>query len=386
MNRTKWMVGTGLAAWMVVLGCGGNGNGVFSTTTTTAGSFDTQRQQGTAGNPGAAAAPGMAGDEILIAELTDEGPAIQLINPASKNISSVAKLPSEQLAYVPSAQGDFVAFIAKKETGLGLFANTTNTLERAIPLGPSGFASFGSIQFAPDGKRVIVAGQLGGDPSSVYAASIDGKVFRKIDEGDDASLSPNGKTIVYSKVVGGKSAIFVRGVDGKGERKLTDGKFDDLIPQWSKDSKRVVFTSNRDGKFGLYAVGAGGGKVTKLLVEDAVVFGGSLSPDGKRMVYSKVSTKPEESGVFMLTLGSGKPMRIHDRPVVTGPLYWTTPSVTPGKNAEQPGPLAMLMSARAKRLLNLPDIKMPKPAVPSPAPDADKKDEKKDDKPKTTGG
>ncbi len=69
-----------------------------------------------------------------------------------------------------------------------------------------------------------------------------------------ASFSPDGKWIAYSFNSDGGTSIWVREVDGRAEWRLTDGKWRDQVPIWSHDGKKLLFTSDRDGKQGIWFV------------------------------------------------------------------------------------------------------------------------------------
>ena len=53
-------------------------------------------------------------------------------------------------------------------------------------------------------------------------------------------------------------------VDGTGRKQLTLNLFDDSYPEWSPDSKQLVFQSKRDGNFEIYTMNADGTGVTRL--------------------------------------------------------------------------------------------------------------------------
>jgi Tol biopolymer transport system component len=42
--------------------------------------------------------------------------------------------------------------------------------------------------------------------------------------------------------------------DGSGLLRLTRNLADDVDPEFSKDGKRIVFSSNRDGKYAIYEI------------------------------------------------------------------------------------------------------------------------------------
>lgn len=369
-------------ALLIVVGCGGQGANGFNTTSSTAGSLGLNGQPMAGpiggGKPGGPA-QAMGGDELMFAQVAEDGLEISLASPTSKSIGALTRLPAGQTLYAQSPTGALVAFATSKDNVLGLYVNTSNSLDHAVQIGASNYTSLGGVQFSPDGKRVVFTGAQAGSQSAVYVANVDGKGFRKVDDGDDANISPDGRRIVYSKMVSGTSKVFVIGFDGKGGKALTTDKQNELLPQFTKDGKRVLFTCVGNEGMSVHSAPASGGKATKL----ALGYGATGSPDSKQIAFSRISSNPEESGIFVAQSDGKSPSKIADSPALASPLYWTVPSSGPGRNASQPGAPSASMSARAMVLLKLPAAK-PLPAVKAPEPV--KNPEAKPDKDGKAGG
>ena len=76
-----------------------------------------------------------------------------------------------------------------------------------------------------------------------------------------AAYSPDGRTIAFSRSTDAfNNDIFLMSADGENLRRLTrtqatDGKLgEETMPTWSPDGRTIVFVSNRDGNFELYAI------------------------------------------------------------------------------------------------------------------------------------
>ncbi len=98
-----------------------------------------------------------------------------------------------------------------------------------------------------------------------------------------ASISPDGKSIVYQAGEFGKRDIFLRRVGGRNPVNLTENNPDDNIEAaFSPDGNRIAFRSSRDGG-GIFLMGATGESVRRL-----TDFGYSpaWSPDGKKIVIA----------------------------------------------------------------------------------------------------
>ncbi len=68
---------------------------------------------------------------------------------------------------------------------------------------------------------------------------------------------------------------------------LTSHPADEIAPAWSPDDERIVFTSNRKGRFDVYETASNGSGHEKLVYESDVSKGvGSWSPDGGYLIFN----------------------------------------------------------------------------------------------------
>ena len=86
-----------------------------------------------------------------------------------------------------------------------------------------------------------------------------------------AAYSPDGRTIAFSRSTDAfNNDIFLMAADGKNLRRLTrsqgtDGRLgEETMPTWSPDGRTIVFVSNRDGNWELYAIRRDGGGERRL--------------------------------------------------------------------------------------------------------------------------
>ncbi len=70
-------------------------------------------------------------------------------------------------------------------------------------------------------------------------------------------VSPDGEWVVF-RSIGNREDIFVCRSDGSELRKLTDDVFRDRGPSWSPDGKRIVFYSDRSGRYQFWSIHADG--------------------------------------------------------------------------------------------------------------------------------
>ncbi|HSS45767.1 MAG TPA: protein kinase, partial [Thermoanaerobaculia bacterium] len=101
---------------------------------------------------------------------------------------------------------------------------------------------------------------------------------------EDLSLSPDGRQVAMT-VEGPTWNIWVYNIDRGTLARLTFEN-DNRDPIWTPDGKRIVYTSLRNGLYGLYWRPANGsGPEEQLLVGKHWIFANSWSPDGRFLAY-----------------------------------------------------------------------------------------------------
>ena len=117
-------------------------------------------------------------------------------------------------------------------------------------------------------------------------------------------VSPDGQWIAF-RSIGNQEDIYVSRTDGKELRKLTDDVYRDRGPTWSPDGKRIVFYSDRSGRYQFWSIHADGSGLQQITnISTRSFWFPRYSPDGSKLVGFN------ESGSL-----------IYD---VTQPLPWTS--------------------------------------------------------------
>ncbi|HEY6158805.1 MAG TPA: PDZ domain-containing protein [Gemmatimonadales bacterium] len=147
----------------------------------------------------------------------------------------------------------------------------------------------------PTVSRTQIAFAYAGD---IWVASRDGGDATRLTSfpGTESNphFSPDGKQIAFSMQYGGNTDVYVIDAAGGEARRLTWHPGPDSARGWSPDGKRILFSSSRASapsvgvqQLWTIAAAAGGGVPERLPIPDALR--GSLSPDGQRLAYEKVS-------------------------------------------------------------------------------------------------
>lgn len=142
----------------------------------------------------------------------------------------------------------------------------------------------------PDGSRVIDFKETSN--WDIYRYRVDGRErLRLTDEvasEDQPTWSPDSQTIVYRKLNGKSFDLYLMDADGRNKRELLiDPEHDEKTPAFSRDGKRVVFFSNRDGlKWNLYTIDIETREVVRLTHEDVEDKHPQFTPSGDVVFHS----------------------------------------------------------------------------------------------------
>jgi Tol biopolymer transport system component len=83
----------------------------------------------------------------------------------------------------------------------------------------------------------------------------------------------------------GNRDIYIWNLERQSLTRLTTSSAEDILPLWSPDSRRVFFSSNRQGTADIYSQAADGASEARVEFEgDGIQFPNSFTPDGARLV------------------------------------------------------------------------------------------------------
>ena len=156
------------------------------------------------------------------------------------------------------------------------------------------------------------------DDYDLFAARIDGQEMQRLTNTPgydaEATVSPDGKTIIWTSVRDGDLDIYAMDLDGSHHRRLTDDVGYDGGAFFSPDSKRIVYRASHPtdpaeiahykellgqrlvepGQLELFIMNADGSGKRQVTSNGASNFSPFFHPDGKRIVFSSnVETRGE---------------------------------------------------------------------------------------------
>ena len=193
--------------------------------------------------------------------------------------------------------------------------------------------------FFPDGKKILFAQQRPDGQAPILALyELESKrivPFYEFPDGtliDSFAISPDGKQIALTLWrMGGYQDLYVLDLSpdlspnpfpegkGLGERSLTQDKAGDFDPEWSPDGNFVLFSSERDGVYNLYAYQLSDGQFFKVTNVLTGAFAPAVSPDGTKIAFISYSTKGYELHVMDYDPQAWKPVQFENENISEWP-------------------------------------------------------------------
>jgi Tol biopolymer transport system component len=124
-------------------------------------------------------------------------------------------------------------------------------------------------------------------------------------QGDDLSLSPDGRTAAFAKTLNGNKDIWLIDLETEIGRRFTFIDGWDGRPIWSPDSKQLIFSSLRKGVLDLYRRATSGTEPEEVLLETSEgKTAHDWSPDGRYILYQSSNPKTSDD-LWALPTGNG---------------------------------------------------------------------------------
>ena len=170
------------------------------------------------------------------------------------------------------------------------FSEAEALLDRALKLlGES--APAGEIVTGPGDSALIAYGARDDDGrQQIFVVRPDGTgKTRLTQEGDQNYLpawSRDGRKLAFTSNRSGRSQIWVMAANGSNPIQLTT-EADNAVPTWSPDGKRLAFASKRTGHFEIWVMNADGSDQKQVTKTDVAVAndGPAWSPDGRKIAF-----------------------------------------------------------------------------------------------------
>jgi Tol biopolymer transport system component len=109
------------------------------------------------------------------------------------------------------------------------------------------------------------------------------------------SPSPDGQRVVFQSNRTGRYEIYVMNIDGSGTEQLTDRAGDNVTAAWSPDGQRIAFAANDGDNSDIYLMNADGGDIVRLTEHPGDDSHPHWSGDGSRIIFNSPRTTPDLS-------------------------------------------------------------------------------------------
>ena len=136
----------------------------------------------------------------------------------------------------------------------------------------------------------------------------------------DVKISPDGSQIAFTY----KGDIWTVPVSGGEAKRITTTSSYEDHPIWSPDSKKLAFSSDRNGNFDVFITDISGGEPLQLTFNSAGEIPESFTPDGANILFSASIQDPQSSALFpsarmtelySIPVTGGNPVQIAGVPV-----------------------------------------------------------------------
>ncbi|MGY2047500.1 Tol-Pal system beta propeller repeat protein TolB [Methylobacterium sp. JK268] len=182
-----------------------------------------------------------------------------------------------------------------------------------------------SPRFSPDGRRIVMSDQDGGN-ASIYVMDLASKAQTRVTNANaidtSPSFSPDGREIVFESDRGGQQQIYVMGADGSNPRRISFGDGSASQPAWSPRGDYIAFTRQRKGSFAI-CIMKPDGSGERVLTEGFHNEGPTWAPNGQYVMFFRDPGGEAGGKLYMVDITG----RV-EQPVPT-PSYASDPTWSP---------------------------------------------------------
>lgn len=243
----------------------------------------------------AAVAADLRGHTFLVTSVRTGDTEVFIANPTTGDLFNISRSPLSEDRYPcwsPDARQ--ICFMSDREgtTNLWICAADGSHLRR-LNRTPA-VCYMPSWGVTPDGERIVFG--MHGEKPEMASIRPDGSDLRMLGEGHDPVLSPDGRSIGYTgHPPEGGVTVYVMGWEGGGKRRVvpTSSKVGATFPNWSPDSRQLVYSFPVGDALELFLVGADGSGLRQLthFGGNSVCTPSAWSPDGTWISFRRTDER-----------------------------------------------------------------------------------------------
>ena len=243
---------------------------------------------------GAADAP-LGAHRLLVTSVRTGDTEVFVANPETGDMTNLSRAPKSEDRYPCwSPDARHICFMSDREHSTNLWVMNADGSHVRRLLTSSKVCYMPSWQRTPRGERIVFG--MHGDKPEMASIKPDGTDLQMMGEGHDPTLSPDGRRIVYTgHPPEGGVTVYVMNWDGTEKRRVvqTTSKVGATFPNWSPDSREIVYSFPVGDALELFLIGADGTGNRQL-----TTFGGASvctpsawSPDGKWISFRRTDER-----------------------------------------------------------------------------------------------
>jgi Tol biopolymer transport system component len=260
------------------------------------------------------------------------GTPFKTYSPAPFGTTGTTNLP--QLGFSPDGKKILLIRAAggnKEEAWLLPYPAGSGTPSRVLPKLVSQYPP--TFSWMPDSRHLVISAAMDRDAHpSLWMADLESGGLTPVTTGTSSeafpSVSPDGKTTLYSQSESHLDVVSVSLLDGSAKTVVATGH-DEAMPSWAANQEKLVWVSDRSGPMEIWLRQSDGSERPLVTQADfppgtnKVLMNPSLAPQGDRIAYERI----DRDGVMRIWISSvsgGAPVRLTNaEPSVEDPGAWS---------------------------------------------------------------
>src|SRR5881409_2046195 len=216
---------------------------------------------------------------------TDEGTARRIVGAGSCAMPAWAPDGSRLLFHARRKDDQQKGFATRNVWSVGADGSGEKKLT-------SGTKDEYHASLSPDGKKLVFVSELNGS-RDLWLADADGQnpVPLTDDPGteDQPAWSPDGRQIAYAAFPreGGSFDLWVVNADGSGRRRLTTTAANEIFPAWHPNGELIAYVTDAAGSLDIYTINVHDGRTNPLIATPDHEARPAWSPDGTKIAFAR---------------------------------------------------------------------------------------------------
>ena len=182
-----------------------------------------------------------------------------------------------------------------------------------------------SPRFAPDGRRIVMSLQQGGN-ANIFMMDLNSRATTRLTStaaiDTSPSFSPDGQQIVFESDRGGQQQVYAMAADGSNQRRISFGEGSYSQPAWSPRGDYIAFTKRRAGGFSI-GIMKPDGSGERILTEGFHNESPTWAPNGQYILFFRDPGGQSGGKLYMVDITG----RV-EQPIPT-PSYASDPTWSP---------------------------------------------------------